>query len=569
MGQSQDNLTDYLVGDHCARELRIGVLLDSLTSAPRYIRRILDDIVGFNRLKLVIAVGIGADRRAYSPAKQRLRARQWERLWKSDLSYDEQSDPTHRVNIVDITDQIPERLTGSLHSVDFAEDVENSLACSCKAANLDVLLCLATGLPVGELVKCARYGAWSLHFSDSDAYRGEPPLFWEMYERSPIIGAVLRLLTTRQEEYKVIYKSYSALHAYSLQANRNRVYWKASAFVLRKLKELIQDGAKALESISATSAGSPKTFSAPDPLRALKFGVSVRWTKLLQEFEHKHWGPRWYIAYANRGIGRHEFKTIEPPRGRLYADPFIVTEGDCDYIFFENDSFIDGKGIISCVKIDHNGNASRPFTVLEETFHLSYPGVFKQDKHFYMIPETMDSGSIRLYRCEKFPDVWRLDRILIHNIGALDPTLCEYEGKYWLFANVPEKGASWDDELHVFYADSLASEWKSHPKNPIISDVRRARPAGNLFIQNGQLYRVSQNCTPRYGYSINILKVEELNTKAYRETLVEEIVPSWLPGKSRCTHTLNRNSRYVVTDGCTLSPKTVCGRFLPVGLFAI
>jgi hypothetical protein len=42
-----------------------------------------------------------------------------------------------------------------------------------------------------------------------------------MYERSPIIGAVLRVLTTRQEEYKVIYKSYSALHACSLQANRH------------------------------------------------------------------------------------------------------------------------------------------------------------------------------------------------------------------------------------------------------------------------------------------------------------------------------------------------------------
>jgi hypothetical protein len=137
---------------------------------------------------------VSADERAYSPAKQRLRARQWERLWESNLSYDEQSDPTHRVNIFDITDQIPERLTGSLHSVDFPEDVENSLACSCKAANLDVLLCLGTSLPVGELIKCARYGTWSLHFCDSDVYRGEPPFFWEMYERSPIIGAVLRVL---------------------------------------------------------------------------------------------------------------------------------------------------------------------------------------------------------------------------------------------------------------------------------------------------------------------------------------------------------------------------------------
>jgi hypothetical protein len=229
---------------------------------------------------------------------------------------------------------------------------------------------------------------------------------------------------------------------------------------------------------------------------------------------------------------------------------------------------VNGKGTISCVEIDCAGNSLQPFKVLEESFHLSYPCVFRDKGQFYMTPETMDSGTIRLYRCERFPDRWKLERILIDKVAALDPTVCEFAGKYWLFANVPEPGASWDDELHLFYAESLDSEWTSHPLNPIVRDASRARPAGHLFIENGQLYRVSQNCAPRYGYSINIQVVEELSTTAYRERLVKEILPTWLPGKSLCTHTFNRNGRYLVTDGCVLSPKTMFGRFVPAVIFA-
>ena len=59
--------------------------------------------------------------------------------------------------------------------------------------------------------------------------------------------------------------------------------------------------------------------------------------------------------------------------------------------------------------------------------------------------------------------------------------------KYWLFTNViTNNGASSHDELFLYHSSELVSnEWVSHPMNPIVSDVKKARPAGNLFMFNG------------------------------------------------------------------------------------
>ena len=44
--------------------------------------------------------------------------------------------------------------------------------------------------------------------------------------------------------------------------------------------------------------------------------------------------------------------------------------------------------------------------VLTESFHLSYPYVFKYDGIYYMIPETYHANSIRVYQATNFPYDW-------------------------------------------------------------------------------------------------------------------------------------------------------------------
>src|SRR5262249_17355624 len=144
-------------------------------------------------------------------------------------------------------------------------------------------------------------------------------------------------------------------------------------------------------------------------------------------------------------------------------------------LFFEEFMRVHGRGRISVVEIRNDLSHSRPVTVLEQDYHLSYPFVFQSNGEYYMIPETRQSGRVELYKAERFPYDWRLSDVLLDGIHAVDSTLIEIDDTWWLFANVSAKESRSVDELHVFYANRLAGPWKAHPMNPVKLDVRSSR----------------------------------------------------------------------------------------------
>jgi hypothetical protein len=106
-----------------------------------------------------------------------------------------------------------------------------------------------------------------------------------------------------------------------------------------------------------------------------------------------------------------------------------------------------------------------------------------------------------------------------------------------------------DDELHLYYADSLVGEWKPHAANPVKSDARSARPAGRLFQRNGALYRPAQIAAPLGGSGVSINRVRKLSPQAYLEQEVERILPRH-PAGLLGIRTLNRAGELRVLDGC-------------------
>jgi hypothetical protein len=167
-----------------------------------------------------------------------------------------------------------------------------------------------------------------------------------------------------------------------------------------------------------------------------------------------------------------------------------------------------------------------------------------------MIPETQNARGINLYKCTDFPLEWKHQATLIDSINAVDSTLFSYKNKWWLFTNIADPaGSSLNDELYIFYADSPEScAWKSHPLNPVISDIKKARPAGKLFEQYGKLYRPSQCCTPRYGYGIKINEIISLNEKEYEEKEIAFIEPKW-DNSLLGVHTFSHEKRLTMVDG--------------------
>ena len=161
---------------------------------------------------------------------------------------------------------------------------------------------------------------------------------------------------------------------------------------------------------------------------------------------------------------------------------------------------------------------------------------------------------MQLYRAVEFPFRWELDRELMTDVVAVDPTLAHINGQWWMFANTDACGASTMDELNLYYSDSPLGPWTPHRRNPVVSDVRRSRPAGRLFQSSGAWFRPSQDSAGTYGRAMVINRIIRLDRQAYEEVPVTRVDPEWMPGLTG-THTINASDGVTVIDGRRRRPR--------------
>lgn len=267
---------------------------------------------------------------------------------------------------------------------------------------------------------------------------------------------------------------------------------------------------------------------------------------------------QWVILLARGGsfdsLQWSMFHPLVPDKDRYWGDPFILAKGDRYYVFIEEKLYATGLGRIACLALDRDGRLLTNQVVLERPYHLSYPFIFELHGELFMMPETAGNRSVEIYRCTHFPDHWEFVKTLMKDIYAVDATLVEHEARYWLFANVKAKGGTSLDALHLFYADSpLAEEWTPHPRNPVVKDIRSARPAGRIFIQDGKLIRPSQDSSRRYGYALSFNHILKLDENDYAETAVSDFRPPG--GRMLATHTFNQAGGLTVIDAVIRRPK--------------
>jgi hypothetical protein len=247
-------------------------------------------------------------------------------------------------------------------------------------------------------------------------------------------------------------------------------------------------------------------------------------------------------------------RPLIPEKDRYWGDPFVMQKADRYYVFVEEKMYAAGRGHIACLTLDAEGRLQDHAVVLERSYHLSYPFVFEHDGQVYMIPETAANRTVELYRCARFPGQWELSKTLMRDIYATDATLLEHEGAFWLFANVKEAGGSSLNALHLFWAESPFSDsWTPHPRNPIVEDIRSARPAGRIFMKGGQLIRPSQDSSRRYGHALNFNRIVALTKQDYEEQIAAVFKPTG--GKFVATHTFNQAGGLTVIDAVMRRPK--------------
>lgn len=199
------------------------------------------------------------------------------------------------------------------------------------------------------------------------------------------------------------------------------------------------------------------------------------------------------------------------------ADPFLFVRDDALYVFYESVSR-NGRGVIKAFSTNDLKSFSDLGVVLREDFHLSYPQVLQVGYNVYMIPESSAAGKVFLYRFRNFPYDPEVARVLLHG-AYFDSSVLFADGMYYLFAT-SERG------LELFMAkDPARDEFVPHPCSPITADPRYSRCGGRPLAVGGELYRVAQDCSVRYGSHLNLMRIVVLSPTEYREHLAVAPLP--------------------------------------------
>ena len=429
-----------------------------------------------------------------------------------------------------------------------------------KEHSVDVFVKLGFETLENSVLKLAKYGFWAFHFGDDNNNLSRPYGFWEVVEKWDETGVTLHMFSTGGKK-RVLVKSTTLTDQISVERSLNNLYWKSVTLLPRKLEELYRlDEDVFFDRIDELNKH-PKFYfneirAIPSNGEAILKLISFKWRRIRNILKAFFYTDQWLLMYnisASKTLSTNinQFKKIEPPKDRIWADPHIIWKNGSYYIFIEELIVSENKGFISVIKMDDQGNYTTPIKVLEENYHLSFPFIIEDKENIYMIPESKENNNIKLYKCIDFPYTWELEKVLIDKISAVDTVIIYLNDKYWLFTNVVKnKGASPNDELFLYWSDDLVSNnWVSHPENPIVSDVKKARMAGGLFSYHGNLYRPSQNCSKHYGYGMQLNQVLEINENIYKEQTVNSIYPNW-DKNVKSTHSLSYIQNLTIIDAC-------------------
>ena len=197
------------------------------------------------------------------------------------------------------------------------------------------------------------------------------------------------------------------------------------------------------------------------------------------------------------------------------ADPFMIHHEDLWFMFFEILNWRTQKGEIGLATSIDMMRWEYQQRVLVEPFHLSYPYVFAAQGECFMVPETHQTNSVRLYRAADFPTKWVFVTTLLDGGYFADASIFFHEDRYWMLV-ASARGRH--DTLRLYLSEHLTGPWEEHPSSPIVNrNSQSARPAGRVLIDGNRILRFSQNCEPAYGTDVRAFDITELSPTTYRE----------------------------------------------------
>ena len=419
---------------------------------------------------------------------------------------------------------------------------------------LDVLVCLGEPLIPGDIPFVVRHGIWYIHLGDPRRNGDEPALFWEVFSAEPASKAALEAVDPTREARRVLYSSTIPTDPISLQRTRNAAYWKSARFIIRRLADL---AARQWTPDSEPVDHRRRQGRPPSNADAVRHIARLAGRVTKRRLRSATFRRQWFLGIRRRQADTlpHEdpnpWQVIPPPPDRQWADPFVFERAGETLVFFELFRFADAKGELAVAHLER-GKLSDAEPILRAPHHLSYPYVFRDGTDTFMIPESGEAERVELWAATDFPTGWTPVEALLEGVPAVDASVLRHAGLYWMWVSQAGGGGPMDDETFLYFSDRLDSGWTAHPRNPVVSDARRARPAGRPFHHGEVVIRPAQDGTGRYGSRVVFNAVDVLTPDEYRETPVGTLEPSWAGEHNLCAHTYTFDGQFEATDGLRL-----------------
>jgi len=283
-------------------------------------------------------------------------------------------------NITSLGDKCNTFLLNSLTSV--IQNIKNTEKKAIADLNSDVVVLFGSHRIDKEILDLPRLGVWAFAIDNNKIPRAPIHGFQEVIKHHPLTDLALEIVKGDRSQNEIIFSSRESTYQFSVTINRNRIFWRATLVLPRIIEGLSLHGDSYLNYLKARhkSFNSDTGYSAYSGsflavLRDLsKHIVRVLWlgfTKLIYT-DAFSWQLR--IGTNNNSSiyenGFNSFNTINPPRRKFWADPFIVTDKNNYYVFVEEFIYKTDKAHLSVLELDCDGHILKSEKIIERPYPI-------------------------------------------------------------------------------------------------------------------------------------------------------------------------------------------------------
>ncbi len=444
----------------------------------------------------------------------------------------------------------------------FSEGIDEPTLQAIARVNPDFILRFGFGILKGGIQTAAKHGIWSFHHGNPSEFRGLPPAFWEISNRATTTGVILQKLGDKLDDGQVLHQGWFQTKPQSFNQTLETIYMGSAHFAARVCAEVLATGE--LPEVPKDTPG--PVYRAPKNMDIVRFVWRLAANRVANIIRYRLKRQQWNVAIVPApiqtvaGLNGPQAQAaalakahwMPEKRGRFYADPFGLAPRSGDdseaTIVFEDFDWAADKGRIAWTRYSDASGFSEPQPLIEDATHYSYPFTFSDGGKELCIPENFATRRCDQHEVANGEAARAVARSAFSDLPLIDPTIIRHQGRLWMFAAID--GTTPNTELHIFHADDLSGPWQPHPLNPVKTDVRSARPGGNIFEYGGALYRPAQDCSVNYGGRLSLNRIDRLDARSFSETIVGTIDPLADSPNPGGLHTLTSVGDCTLIDGC-------------------